>query len=158
MGNDHNDTKRAVGQERDLDPKEMIAKTEKEVVAEAVKNAETLDAKLAVASEVVRSGANNREQQKILKEAVDQASPEAREALRQMLLPGQKALDRIWQMVVGSFAFVLCASALALIGAVFVQTDQGLSDPAHGIYDGRGDSRRVHIRQGHRQCQGVKEN
>ena len=160
MGNDHNDTKRAVGQERDLDPNEMIAKTEKEVVAEAVKNAETLDAKLAaateavrsagkaaekevvsevvrgaetldaklaVASEVVRSGANNREQQKILKEAVDQASPEAREALRQMLLPGQKALDRIWQMVVGSFAFVLCASALALIGAVFVQTDQGLA-------------------------------
>ena len=113
MGNDHNDIKRAIGQERDLDPKEMIAKAEKEVVAEAVKNAETLDAKLAVASEVVRSGANNREQQKILKEAVDQASPEAREALRQMLLPGQKALDRIWQMVVGSFAFVLCASALA---------------------------------------------
>src|SRR5215217_7602050 len=114
MGIDHNEAKRAVGQERDLDPKEMIAKTEKEVVAEAVKNAETLDAKLAaateavrsagkaaekevvsevvrgaetldaklaVASEVVRSGANNREQQKILKEAVDQASPEAREAL-----------------------------------------------------------------------------
>ena len=44
MGNDHNDTKRAVSQERDLDPKEMIAKTEKEVVAEAVKNKETLDA------------------------------------------------------------------------------------------------------------------
>ena|SRR5829696_5393501 len=113
MGNDHNDIKRAVGQERDLDPKEMIAKTEKEVVSEVVRGAEILDAKLAVASEVVRNGANNREQQKILKEAVDQASPEAREALRQMLLPGQKALDRIWQMVVGSFAFVLCAFALA---------------------------------------------
>ena len=30
-------------------------------------------------------------------------------------------------MVVGSFAFVLCASTLALIGAIFMNTDQGLA-------------------------------
>lgn len=121
------DPKEPTKQGRNLDPSEkIIAKTEKEVVSEAVKSAETLDAKLAAASQAV-SSADNGEQKKILKEAVDQASPQAREALRQMLLPGQKAIDRIWQTVVGAFAFVLCASTLALIGSVFMNTDQGLA-------------------------------
>jgi hypothetical protein len=131
------DPKEPTEQGRDLDPSEkIIAKTEKEVVSETVKNSGTLDAKVAAASQAVKSAetldakvaaagqavssANDGEQKKILKEAVDQASPEAREALRQMLLPGQKAIDRIWQTVVGAFAFVLCASTLALIGAVFM--------------------------------------
>jgi hypothetical protein len=114
------DPKEPTEQGRDLDPSEkIIAKTEKEVVSETVKNSGTLDAKVAAAGQAV-SSANDGEQKKILKEAVDQASPEAREALRQMLLPGQKAIDRIWQTVVGAFAFVLCASTLALIGAVFM--------------------------------------
>jgi hypothetical protein len=154
------DPKEPTEQGRDLDPSEkIIAKTEKEIVSETVKNSGTLDAKLVAASQAVKSAdkaaesivvseavrsaetldakvaaageavssANNGEQKKILKEAVDQASPEAREALRQMLLPGQKAIDRIWQTVVGAFAFVLCASTLALIGAVFMNTDQGLA-------------------------------
>jgi hypothetical protein len=121
------DPKEPTKQGRNLDPSEkIIAKTEKEVVSEAVKSAQTLDAKLAAAGQAV-SSADNGEQKKILKEAVDQASPQAREALRQMLLPGQKAIDRIWQTVVGAFAFVLCASTLALIGAVFMNTDQGLA-------------------------------
>jgi hypothetical protein len=159
MGNAPDDPERHLGQEYKANSERLLEKTEKEVVSEAVRSAETLDAKLAAAkaavksadkasekevvSEAVRSvetldaklaaasevvsSASNGEQKKILKEAVDQASPEAREALRQMLLPGQKAIDRIWQMVVGAFVFVLCASTLALIGAVFMQTEQGLA-------------------------------
>ena len=111
------DHKEPTKQGRNLDPSEkIIAKTEKEVVSEAVKSAETLDAKLAASGQAVSSADNG-----------DQASPQAREALRQMLLPGQKAIDRIWQTVVGAFAFVLCASTLTLIGAVFMNTDQGLA-------------------------------
>jgi hypothetical protein len=120
------DPKEPTEQGRDLDPSEkIIAKTEKEVVSETVKNSGTLDAKVAAAGQAV-SSANDGEQKKILKEAVDQASPEARKALRQMLLPGQKAIDRIWQTNGrGSLRFCpLCFYSCAYWGCLH-DTDQG---------------------------------
>ena len=58
-------------------------------------------------------------------------------------------------MVVGSFAFVLCASALALIGAVFVQTDQGLAQILLTVFTTVGGFSQGSYPASHRQCQGV---
>lgn len=99
---------------------------EKQVVVEAVKSADTLGAKVAAATEAVGSS-DNGQQKEILKQALHAASDETRDAIGKSLMPDQNASNKIWLMVVGAFAFVLCASAVALIAAVFIRTDQGLA-------------------------------
>jgi hypothetical protein len=99
---------------------------EKEIVVEAVRTADTLDAKVAAAKEAVGSS-DNGQQKEILKQALHAASDETRDAIGKSLMPDQNASNKIWLMVVGAFAFVLCASAVALIAAVFIRTDQGLA-------------------------------
>jgi len=99
---------------------------EQQIVVETVKNADSLGSKVAAAREAVKS-AEKGEQREILEVALDQASDKTRAAIGRGLIPDQWAIDRIWLMVVGAFAFVLCTSALALIAAVFIKTDQGLA-------------------------------
>ena len=97
-----------------------------QIVVETVRNAESLGSKKAAAREAVKS-AEKGEQREIIEGALDQVSDKTRTAIGRGLIPDQWAIDRIWLMVVGAFAFVLCTSALALIAAIFVQTDQGLA-------------------------------
>jgi hypothetical protein len=104
---------------------------EQEVVREVVRSADTFGAKKAAATEAVKS-AENGEQRQIIEGVLNEASSETRGEIIRNLFPGRKAIDRIWLIVVGAFAFVLCSSALALIGAVFAQIfgkqpDQGLA-------------------------------
>jgi hypothetical protein len=99
---------------------------EQQIVVETVKNADSLGSKVAAAREAVKS-AEKGEQREIIEGALDQASDKTRAAIGRGLIPDQWAIDRIWLMVVGAFAFVLCTSALALIAAVFIKTDQGLA-------------------------------
>jgi hypothetical protein len=97
-----------------------------QIVVETVRNADSLGSKKAAAREAVKS-AEKGEQREIIEGALDQVSDKTRAAIGRGLIPDQWAIDRIWLMVVGAFAFVLCTSALALIAAIFVQTDQGLA-------------------------------
>jgi hypothetical protein len=99
---------------------------EQEVVREAVRSADTFGARKAAATEAVKS-AENGEQRQIIEGALHEASSDTRGEIVQNLFPGRKAIDRIWLIVVGAFAFVLCSSAVALIASVFVQPDQGLA-------------------------------
>jgi len=99
---------------------------EQEVVREAVRSADTFGARKAAATEAVKS-ADNGEQRQIIEGALHEASSDTRGEIVQNLFPGRKAIDRIWLIVVGAFAFVLCSSAVALIASVFVQPDQGLA-------------------------------
>jgi len=99
---------------------------EQQIVVETVQTADSLGSKKAAAREAVKS-AEKGEQREIIEGALEQASDKTRAAIGRGLIPDQWAIDRIWLMVVGAFAFVLCTSALALIAAVFIKTDQGLA-------------------------------
>ena len=67
------DPKEPTEQGRDLDPSEkIIAKTEKEIVSETVKNSGTLDAKVAAASQAVKS-ADKAAESVVVSEAVRSA-------------------------------------------------------------------------------------
>jgi len=102
---------------------------EQEIIATAVGNASDVGArKTAVATAVETASPKNRTE--IAAEAVEQLPARAQAQIASRFLPSEKAADRIWLMIVKTFAFILVLGMLGLVSvvalAIFREVDKDL--------------------------------
>ena len=104
-------------------------RAQQEIVEAAVKNTEGLEAKKAVAAQAVNS-ASPANRMKVAEEAVEQLSSQQQKEVANRFLPSREAADRIWVMIVRTFAIVLVLGMVSLVGvvglAVFREVDKDL--------------------------------
>jgi hypothetical protein len=102
---------------------------EKEIVHDAVESTSTLAARKSAAATVVNT-ASSENRQAVAREAVEQLSSEAQKDLAHHFLPSREAADKIWLMIVKTFATVLVVGIAGLVGvvilAIFREVDKDL--------------------------------
>ena len=102
---------------------------QQEVIEAAVKSTEGLEAKKAVAAQAVNSALPENKVQ-VAGEAVEQLSFQQQKEVASRFLPSREAADRIWVMIVRTFAIVLVLGMVSLVGvvglAVFREVDKDL--------------------------------
>ena len=92
---------------------------EKNVVTQAVRSADTVEAKKAATAEAVNS-ASPENKVKVAAEGVEQLSATQQKELVDRLPITQATADQIWITVVNAFKWVLWGATLALVGAIGV--------------------------------------
>ena len=104
------------------------SQAEMEIVAAAVKSTEGLEAKKAAAAQAVAS-AEPDNKVSVAQEAVEQLTSQQQEVASRFL-PSREAADKIWVMIVRTFAIVLVVGIVSLVGivglAVFRDVDKDL--------------------------------
>jgi hypothetical protein len=100
-----------------------------EIVAAAVKSTEGLEAKKAAAAQAVAS-AEPDNKVSVAQEAVEQLTSQQQQEVASRFLPSREAADKIWVMIVRTFAIVLVVGIVSLVGivglAVFRDVDKDL--------------------------------
>jgi hypothetical protein len=103
--------------------------SQQEVIEAAVKSTEGLETKKAVAAQAVNSALPENKVQ-VAGEAVEQLSFQQQQEVAHRFLPSREAADRIWVMIVRTFAIVLVLGMVSLVGvvglAVFREVDKDL--------------------------------
>jgi len=102
---------------------------EKEIVHDAVESTSTLAARKSAAATAVNT-ASSENRQAVAREAVEQLSSETQKNLAHHFLPSREAADKIWLMIVRTFATVLVVGIAGLVGvvilAIFREVDKDL--------------------------------
>lgn len=102
---------------------------EQEIIAAAVNNASNIEARKTAVAQAVNS-ARSENKKEIAGEAVEQLSSKQQREIAHRFLPSSEAADRIWVMIVKTFAIVLIVGMIALCGvvtlAVFREVDKDL--------------------------------
>jgi hypothetical protein len=102
---------------------------QQEVVEAAIKSTEGLEAKKGAAAQAVNS-ASPENKVKVAGEAVEQLPSKEQKEIAHRFLPSPTAADRIWVMIVRTFAIVLVLGMISLVGvvglAVFREVDKDL--------------------------------
>jgi hypothetical protein len=105
------------------------SQAEKEVITAAVKSTEGLGAKKAAAAQAVAS-AESENKVSVAQEAVEQLTSQQQQEVASRFLPSREAADKIWVMIVRTFAIVPVVGIVSLVGivglAVFRDVDKDL--------------------------------
>jgi len=90
---------------------------EQEIVAAAVNNASNVEVRKTAVAQAVNS-ALSKNRKEIAGEAMEQLSSKEQKEIAHRFLPSSEAADKIWVMIVRTFAVVLILGMVALVGVV----------------------------------------